>query len=247
MAVQGGAGGYSPAPRVRFEAIGEAWSLFKADAGTWVLTSLIALIVVGVVMAAVNLVGNLFLGAAQLSAPEMNPAAMLAVLGSSLIVQLITSLIIMFAGVIVTAGIYRMALRRMRGEQISAGDLFNIGDVFPQVLIAGLLTSVIVTIGSLLCIIPGIIAAGLLMFTVPLIVDRQMDGVEAISTSFRTLSADFLNTVLFYVVLSFIVFAGLLACCVGVLVTFPLYHLAVAIVYRDFFPDQAAAQPPQQW
>jgi uncharacterized membrane protein len=85
------------------------------------------------------------------------------------------------------------------------------------------------------------------MFTVPLIVDRQMDGVEAISTSFRTLSADFLNAVLFYVVLTFIVFAGLLACCLGLLVTFPLYYLAVAIVYRDFFPDQAAAQPPQQW
>ncbi|BCW98418.1 MAG: hypothetical protein KatS3mg024_1245 [Armatimonadota bacterium] len=247
MAVQGGAAGYSPAPRVRFEAIGEAWNLFKADAGTWVVTSLIALIVLGVVIAAVNLVNNLFTEAAQISSPAMTPAALLAAFGSMIIVQIISSLITTVAWVVVTAGIYRMALRRMRGEQVSAGDLFNIGDVFPQVLVAGLLASVIVTIGYLLCIIPGIIAGGLLMFTVPLIVDRQMDGVEAISTSFRILSADLLNAVLFYAVLSFIVFIGLLACGVGILVTFPLYPLGVAIVYRDFFPDQVAAQPAQQW
>src|SRR5215211_5323895 len=51
---QGGyqGGGYPPPPqppRIRFEAIGEAWQLFQKDAATWVISTLIYLIIIVVV------------------------------------------------------------------------------------------------------------------------------------------------------------------------------------------------------
>ncbi len=246
MAVQGGAGGYSPAPRVRFEAIGQAWNLFKVDAGTWVVAALIVTVILLVVTGAASVVSNMLMPSDDIRPTGMGAGAMMVFFGSSLIVQGIIGIFLTIAYFVVTAGMYRMALRRLRGEQISVGEVFNIGNVFPNLLLASLLYAVIVGIAALLCLIPGIIAAALLMFTAPLILDRQMDGAAAISVSFRTLSGDFLNAVVFYLVLSFIAFAGIFLCCVGILVTMPLYYLGVAIVYRDFFPDQAATPVQQQ-
>ncbi len=247
MAVQGGGPGGSIPARVRFDAIGQAWRLFLADAGTWIVASFIALVIIIGVAVAASVVASLFTGAADALTPGMDPAAMVARLSSSVITQLFVGVFTTVAVLVATAGFYRMAFRRMRGEQINAGELLNVGDVFPQLLVAGVLVHIIVSIGTLLCIVPGIIAAGLLMFTVPLIVERQMDAVSAISTSFRALGGDAVMAVVFYVVLTLISSAGILACCVGLLVTFPLYFLGVAFIYRDFFPDQGAGQYGPVW
>jgi uncharacterized membrane protein len=51
----------------------------------------------------------------------------------------------------------------------------------------------------------------------------------------NALKGDALMAILFYLVVVIMAAAGLLACCIGALVTFPLFILSVAIVYRDFF------------
>ena len=245
MAIQGGPGSYSPAARIRFEAIGEAWNLFKADTGVWLVAGLVAVAVLG----AVPLLFDLLAGPAldPLQSPDLweffDIGQFFALFATAAIYNVVMSLVVSAVATIVTAGLYRMALRRMRGERIHAGDLFDIGDVFPQLLLLSIAAGAIMTVGLFLCVVPGIIAEALLMFAVPLVMDRRMDAVAAIGTSVRTLWTDFLNAVIFNILLSLIVFAGLLVCCVGIIVTLPLYYLAVSIVYRDFFPDQVVQEP----
>ena len=248
MAIQGGPGSYSPAARIRFEAIGEAWNLFKADTGVWLVAGLVAVAVLGAVLVSVSIFFNLLAGTAlnPLLPPGVKVvdiAQFFALFATATIYNVVMSLVGEAVAIIVTAGLYRMALRRMRGERIHAGDLFDIGDVFPQLLLLSIAAGAIVTVGLFLCVVPGIIAGALLMFAVPLVMDRRMDAMAAIGTSVRTLGTDFLNAVIFYILLSLILFAGLLVCCVGIIVTLPLFYLAISIVYRDFFPDQIVQGP----
>jgi len=100
---------------------------------------------------------------------------------------------------------------------------------------ASILIGIGTQIGAMLCIIPGLILAGLWMLTLPLIVDKKMGVIEAMSASFNALKSDMLTATLFYLVLSLVAAIGALLCGVGALFTYPLFPLAIAIVYRDFF------------
>jgi uncharacterized membrane protein len=133
------------------------------------------------------------------------------------------------------SGMYRMAIKATRNEKINVSDMFSVGDVLPACLLAALIVGLLTGVGFILCILPGIIIGALLMFTYPLIVDRRLGAIEAISQSVNALKGEIVMASLFYLVIGIIVFLGVVACCVGVLVTFPLFVLSIAVVYRDFF------------
>jgi hypothetical protein len=84
------------------------------------------------------------------------------------------------------------------------------------------------------------------MFTYPLIVDRKMNGVDAVKTSIKAAWANFggvLGLVLLNAVLGF---AGVLLCYIGAFFVMPITFTAHAIAYRKVFPDlpQSFAVPP---
>jgi uncharacterized membrane protein len=229
-------GGFPPPPqqpRIRFEAIGEAWQLFQKDAGTWVVSALIYFVIVavvgGVIGVALGLTGEIAsrsTGVGDISSLAM-PALSLAHILSRIVIFVISTFLL--------SGMYRMAIKSLRNQPISVGDMFNVGDVLPSCLLAAIIVGILTGIGFILCIIPGIIIGALLMFTYPLIVDRRLGAIDAISQSVNTLKNEILMATLFYLVVGIIVVVGVAACCVGVLVTFPLFILSIAVVYRDFF------------
>jgi len=233
---QGGNQGYPPPPpqpRIRFEAIGEAWQLFQKDAATWVVSALIYFAIVaivgGVIGVFLGLTGEIAGrsgGLGDISGLVM-PALSLAHILSRIVIFVISTLLL--------GGMYRMAIKSLRNEPINVADMFNVGDVLPSCLLAALIVGILTGIGFMLCVIPGLIIGALLMFTYPLIVDRRLGAIEAISQSVNTLKNEALMATLFYLVLAIIVVVGVAACCVGVLVTFPLFILSIAVVYRDFF------------
>ena len=81
-------------------------------------------------------------------------------------------------------GMHRSALKQLRGGTIEFRDLFSGGSTFLPILGATFLTGILVSIGSMLCIVPGLLAFGCLFFTVPLIIDKQMGVIEAMQTSY---------------------------------------------------------------
>jgi uncharacterized membrane protein len=190
-----------------------------------------------VVIAASSLIGMVTGGGVQVpaggqGAPSFNPLMML-------INQVLNTVVSAFF----MGGIYRMAVNQVRGQAVSVGDMFSATDVFPAVLIASILTNIAIMIGLLLCIIPGLFVAGALMFTLPLIVDRRLSAIDAMSTSFNTLKGQAFSAFTFALVVGLVILAGALACGLGVLVTMPIGLVAVALLYRDFFPGNEATQP----
>ena len=130
------------------------------------------------------------------------------------------------------------------GQQVSVGSFFrprNIGSV----IIAGLIVGIISTIGFLLCIIPGLIATIMLMFTIVALIDRNLRPVDAVKTSFEISKANFGNVFLAWLVMVVIFVVGALLCGVGLLVAGPVGTLILVYAYRKLSGGQVAELNPQ--
>ena len=88
------------------------------------------------------------------------------------------------------------------------------------------------TIGIFLCIIPGLIASIMLMFTVVALLDRNLSPVDAVKSSFDLSKANFGNVILAWLVLIVTFIVGALLCGVGLLVAAPVATLILVYTYR---------------
>jgi hypothetical protein len=145
----------------------------------------------------------------------------------------IAQIIITFLTWIVQAAIIRGALDITEGRRFQVSNLFsrlNIGNV----LLAAFLVSVITFVGTLLCILPGIVAWFLLLFTPFFVVDKDMPAIEAIQASFRLTVANLGNMILWVVVGGIVYLVGYCVLCIGILVTAPVVLIGATYTYKKF-------------
>jgi hypothetical protein len=229
--------------QINFDVIGRAWEVLKPSLGVWI----VAIIVYGVIIGAFSMLVGAVTGTAARPpipmpappGPGGVPGAMPNLPTPNYPMIFVSQLIQFVVGQFLIGGIYRMAINQVRSGQVNLGDMFSVTDVLPALLGAAILTGLATVIGFLLCIIPGLLISGLLMFTIPLVVDARLGAVEAMSTSWNTLKDQMLMAVVFLIVIGLLAGAGVLLCGVGLLVTAPLAILSLALLYRDFFPQQA--------
>src|SRR5690606_4329895 len=138
--------------------------------------------------------------------------------GGNLLIILIAAVISVVANGILYAGLFGMAIKQVRGQEISIGDLFGFTDVWGQTIIASIIVGVLTAVGFILCFFPGLVAAGLFMFTLPLIVDKKMNASEAVSVSMNALKSQWLMAAVFALVVGALYVFGYFLCFVGVLV-----------------------------
>lgn len=143
------------------------------------------------------------------------------------------------------AGIYWFFLRRIRGEGVKFEDLFApFSVVFVASLLAGLIISILASLGFMLCILPGIVLMALWTFTWPLLMDKRLDFWPAMEVSRKVLWPNVWGITGLVLVGILIMLGGLLLCGVGVYVAFPLVIAAQTYAYEDFFgqPKTSAAE-----
>lgn len=223
-------------PRVRFDAISEAWGLFKERAGTWLLAGLIVLIGNSALFAAVNAVLGVRLNPAGGFRVAVPPAG-----------QLVHAILAAVLNGLLLGGMFRLACLQVRGRRISVFDMASVSDVLPQLALGSAIYGAASFLAATFCFIPAFILAGVWMFTIPLIVDGHLHALDAIGASWRALKSQWLAATLFHLVASLL--AGVGICCffVGLLITMPLYCLSISVLYRDFFLTGAKggyAKPP---
>ena len=90
----------------------------------------------------------------------------------------------LFASIVTT----HMAIKVATGRPLAWGDLFTFPN-FGASLLAAFLTWLATSVGVLLCVVPGIIAAFLLHYSVYFTVDKGMDGIAGMKASWATLSS----------------------------------------------------------
>src|SRR5258708_3341767 len=107
MAVYGGGGGMDMPPRVRFDALSEAWEILPSNLGGWIPSVLIYF--------GINLAFYLI------------PSLLLS--HSSGLVQAVVSIADAVVSSLMLGGVYRMALKQVRGQPIQVGELFTATDI----------------------------------------------------------------------------------------------------------------------
>lgn len=133
------------------------------------------------------------------------------------------------------AGFYRMSINHVRTGSARFGDFFRCFDILPALLGATVIQVLAISVGTMLCCVPGLLLQGLWMFTTPLIVDQKMGPIAALKLSFKTLSPMLWMALLFDLAVNLVAAFGALGCLVALLFTYPLCFLGITLAYRDFF------------
>jgi predicted Ser/Thr protein kinase len=116
---------------------------------------------------------------------------------------------------------------------------------FLHLFLAGFVTSMLTWLGFLCLILPGIYLLIAWMFTLPLVMDKQLDFWSAMELSRKVVTKHWFKFFGFGIVMMLLTFAGVLALVVGVFVMSPLILGALMYAYEDVFGGvvQPAAAP----
>jgi len=140
-----------------------------------------------------------------------------------------------------TAGFFIYCMKHTLRRRAEFADLFAGFNFFIPSLVASLVIGVFVFIGTLLCIIPGIVAAAAYKFTYLFIVDKRMDFWQAMEASRAVVRNDYFGFTMFLVAMFFLNVLGFVCCIVGLLVTIPVSIAAITVAYQEIVGFE---QPP---
>ena len=140
------------------------------------------------------------------------------------------------------AGVMALALRRVDGLPVRASDVLGHGVPLPQVVLLGALLTLATTAGFALLLLPGLYLSVALMFALPLLVDRRLGAVAALTTSWRAVHPRWFRCAGLMCLLGVMLALGSMIF-IGLIWALPVSSLALAVAYRRLFPATAGAAP----
>jgi hypothetical protein len=138
-------------------------------------------------------------------------------------------------GAIAALGVYKMALMLTAGQSPDIGKAFQF-DRWGEWFVFSIVFGLIIGIGFVLCIIPGLVALAFFGMAPYFFIDRGMTVGQALTASREAATSRGFAIPVFLSIL--VGAAGLIACGIGALVTAPAAYIAVAFLYRN-----ASGQP----
>ena len=151
----------------------------------------------------------------------------------SLIIRIASFVLSMIIGM----GLIKICLRFCDGEKGEFSDLFSCYPLFFNYLIGSILYWLIIMVGLVLLIIPGIIWAIKFQFFDYLIVDKGLGPIDALEKSSEITRGVKWDLFIFAILLIIINIMGFLCLLVGLFVTIPVTMVAMAFVYRKLLPE----------
>lgn len=142
-------------------------------------------------------------------------------------------------GQFIELGVAKISLWLVDGKKVKFNDLFSCGHLLLKGFMGALIYGIVVMIGIICFVVPGVILGIRLQFYRYLIVDKGMGQIEALTTSWQMTKGSFWNLLGLAIVLIVVNILGALLLVVGLLVTAPLSVLATAEVYRKLEAKQA--------
>lgn len=192
------------------QAIGYGWKAFTKNLGP-ILILMLAIFAVNVL---VNVVSSR------------------SFINDSWVLNTLVSLLSTLISMVIAFGIIKAALAILDGRKPEIGEVFNTDRLVPYI-IAAIAVSIITTIGFILLIIPGLIAAFLLQFFGYAIADGKTERpLDALRISFETVKPHWGELLLLAILLFLLNIGGAVLCLVGLLATVPTSIIAVAYAWR---------------
>ena len=135
-------------------------------------------------------------------------------------------------------------LKKVRREPSTVETAFcGFSHRFLHIFLAGFVTSVLIALGFVCFIVPGIFLSVAWLFTLPLVMDKGLDFWSAMELSRKVVSRHWFKCFGFAIVLFLLPFAGMLALFVGVFVMLPLVFATLVYAYEDIFGGANGTAP----
>ncbi len=149
------------------------------------------------------------------------------------------------------AGVEMMGVQHAVGMKTHAKMIFSFLTRASWVVLCALLTSVLISVGFQLFIVPGIFLAVTLSLTVPLVIEKKMMPMTAIILSIKALRFKFFSLLTLYALLLLLLVVlllpfifllessvaplGIVIFLIGISFLAPLFYNAKGIIYREVF------------
>ncbi|WP_217695285.1 hypothetical protein, partial [Mycobacterium sp. IS-2888] len=248
----GGAPGGPASPQFNVgEAVTWAWNKFSQNAVALivpVVVYVVALVIFGLVAGLLPVVFGQSTSSTYTD-PYGNTASNVAVTYSaaSYVVLFIGYVLLFLTAIYMTAALASGCLDIADGKPVTVGTFFKVRNL-GAVVLTSILLAIGVMIGSLLCIIPGLIFGFLAMFAIPFAIDRSLSPIDSIKASIATTRSNIGGALLSWLVQYAVVLVGELLCGIGLIVAFPIAQLIQIYTYRKLSGGQVvpATQPGYQ-
>lgn len=154
------------------------------------------------------------------------------ILSEKFIVQLAINIVSMVVNIVVMIGLIKIFLKISRNENAAISDLFDGKRYFLKLLGGYILYVLIILVGFLLFIIPGLIWQIKYSYFTFLIIDKDMNPIEALKESGKITYGFKWKLFFLLFVAGFVCLVGLLFFGVGIFIAYPVSLLMVAYAYR---------------
>ncbi|OEC47125.1 hypothetical protein A7D27_01250 [Pseudomonas sp. 1D4] len=156
--------------------------------------------------------------------------------------QLVIGIIAGACAAPVMAGLYMLAMRQVTGQPLNFNEVFAHTGKFVPLAILSLLLPLMVYLGFLLLVIPGIYLSIAYALAMPLMVERGLSPWQAMEASRRAISQRWFKCFGLFALLGLIVMLSALPLFVGLVWTLPMCFVVVALLYQRIFGIQQFPQ-----
>ena len=137
------------------------------------------------------------------------------------------------------AGIVMLGIERSVDLPLSYKSVFTYFAYTLPLLGVAVLMSILVTIGFILLIIPGIYLSLAYMFAVPLVVEKNLGIWDAMETSRKAVTSHWFKLFFLFFIMMIILMVSALPFGIGLIWTYPMMVAMMGVMYRDIFGVEA--------
>jgi len=156
----------------------------------------------------------------------------------SLLYSGIVFLVEVILGVIFELGWFKIILKLCDGQKAQYSEVFSVLPLFFKYLFAFTLYGMMITVGTMALIIPGVILGVRFQFFPYFIVEKEAGVIESLKQSFAITQGVTGQVLLFDLLLILLQILGALLLGVGLFFTIPTGLVALAFVYRKLLPQE---------
>lgn len=133
------------------------------------------------------------------------------------------------------AGFFVVSAKLMQGRTPDFQDFFTGFQFFVPLLLLSVVSALLIIVGFILLILPGIFLMVCYLFSSMLVIDRHLDFWPAMELSRRTVQAQWFGFFVFLLLLVLINLGGAALLGIGLLISLPVSACAVAAAYAEVF------------
>ncbi len=148
------------------------------------------------------------------------------------IVLLVIYLLIMLVSIVIGMGVVKISLNFYDDKKNSFSTLFSSYKLFFIYLLATILYSLVILLGFILFIIPGIYLAIRFSFYEYFIIDKKMGVIKSLKESWKITKGNFWGLLAFMFSVLVINMLGAFTLLLGLFVSIPITWIAWAFIYR---------------